>query len=75
MGSSTSSSSTSNFNNALAIAQDKKVDTIWVIGGAEIYNIAFRHHDLNKIYLKTPNYQYPKQKQTIQYLYLYNADQ
>ncbi len=23
---------------------------IWVIGGAEIYNLAFRHRDLNKIY-------------------------
>ena len=40
-----------NFNNALDIARNKKVDTIWVIGGSEIYNIAFRHHDIDKIYL------------------------
>ena len=39
------------FDKALKLAEDNKVNNIWVIGGAEVYNLAFRHFKLNKIYL------------------------
>ena len=42
---------TNDFNKALSIAEENKVDTTWIIGGAEIYKLAFRHHQLDKIYL------------------------
>ena len=42
----------SSFNHALGIVKSKNnVSKVWVIGGAQIYNQAFRHHLLNKIYL------------------------
>jgi dihydrofolate reductase/thymidylate synthase len=38
------------FDKALEKAYGFNSD-VWVIGGSEIYNMAFRHQDLNKIYL------------------------
>ena len=39
------------FNNALNVAKENNVDNIWVIGGSEIYQEAFRHYMIDKIYL------------------------
>lgn len=39
------------FNKALIECQIKKVDTVWVIGGCEVYNLAFNHPLLDKIYI------------------------
>lgn len=39
------------FNKALKIAEVKEIDTVWIIGGAEIYNLAFKHHSIDKIFL------------------------
>jgi dihydrofolate reductase/thymidylate synthase len=49
---------TNDFNKALSIAEENKVDTTWIIGGAEIYKLAFRHHQLDKIYLTIINEDY-----------------
>merc|ERR1711916_251847 len=42
---------TNTFNKALKTAEENKVDTIWVIGGKEIYDLAFRHHEIDKVYV------------------------
>lgn len=43
------------FDKALKIAKDNNVDKIWVIGGSEIYNYAFNHYLMDKIYLTVIN--------------------
>ncbi len=40
-----------NFNKALDVANENHVDTIWVIGGSQIYEQAFHHRMLDKVYL------------------------
>lgn len=42
---------TNTFNKALKTAKENKVDTVWVIGGKEIYDLAFRHHEIDKVYV------------------------
>ena len=46
---------TNNFIEALRICNDNFVDSIWVIGGKEIYDLAFKSPDLDKIYLTVIN--------------------
>ncbi len=46
------------FNKALIECQNKKVDTVWVIGGREVYNLAFNHPLLKKIYITIINKDY-----------------
>jgi len=41
------------FPEALCIANKYTSNNIWVIGGAEIYNLAFRNKNINQIYLTT----------------------
>lgn len=40
-----------NFNLALEIADNKTNNNVWVIGGSQIYDIAFRHKCINEIYI------------------------
>lgn len=40
-----------NFNDALRVAKENNVDNIWVIGGSEVYQEAFRHYLIDKIYI------------------------
>ena len=49
---------TDDFNKALQICKNKNVDTIWVIGGSEIYNLALVHPKLNKIYITLINHDF-----------------
>ena len=41
----------SNFDEALELANQENIGKIWVIGGSQIYNLAFDHILLNKIYI------------------------
>ena len=43
------------FDNALKLAKENNVDKIWIIGGSEIYNYAFKHYLIDKIYLTIIN--------------------
>ena len=38
------------FDNALKLAKENDVDKIWIIGGSEIYNYAFKHYLIDKIF-------------------------
>lgn len=40
-----------NFNDALEIAKKYSGSKVWVIGGSSIYDMAFKHKDLDKIYI------------------------
>ena len=44
-----------NFNKALEIAKKYEGSKIWVIGGSSIYDMAFKHKDLNKIFVTKIN--------------------
>jgi dihydrofolate reductase / thymidylate synthase len=44
-----------NFNKALDVANSYEGCKIWVIGGSSIYDMAFRHKDLNNIYITKIN--------------------
>ena len=44
-----------NFDKALEIANTYEGSKIWVIGGSSIYDMAFRHKDLNKIFITEIN--------------------
>ena len=43
------------FNKALEVANTYEGNKIWVIGGSSIYNMAFRHKDLDKIFITSIN--------------------
>lgn len=46
------------FNKALAICRENLVDSIWIVGGKEIYETAFKNPDLDKIYMTVINNNY-----------------
>jgi len=42
---------TNSFDKALEIAKEKQADTVWIIGGSEVYHQAFNHYKVDKVYL------------------------